>query len=112
MDDLESFFWVLFWICIHHNGCGQERVVFAFDEWNDAGTEKLANLKKGVISDKRDFVRTTKSNFTSYYRPLIPWANKLRRVVFPNGRRWQQVDDKLYSQMRQILNDAQNDPQV
>ncbi|KAK5633468.1 hypothetical protein RRF57_009182 [Xylaria bambusicola] len=112
MDDLESFFWVFFWICIHYDGCGQGRVVSEFDEWNDAGTEKLASLKKGVISDEGDFVRIAERNFASYYRPLIPWVNKLRRVVFPNGRRWQQVDDKLYSQMRQILNDAQNDPQV
>jgi len=24
MHDLESFFWVLFWICIHHNGPGEQ----------------------------------------------------------------------------------------
>ncbi|KAI1181733.1 hypothetical protein F5B17DRAFT_243669 [Nemania serpens] len=112
MDDLESFFWVLFWICIHYNDCGQGRVVSEFDEWNDAGTEKLASLKKGVISDERDFVRTAEGNFTLHYRPLIPWANKLRRVVFPNGRRWQRPDETLYSQMKQILHDAQNDPRV
>ncbi|KAJ3569608.1 hypothetical protein NPX13_g6027 [Xylaria arbuscula] len=100
MDDLESFFWVLFWICIHYNGYGQGRVVSEFNEWNDAGTEKLASLKKGVTSDEGDFVRIAERNFALYYRPLIPWVNKLRRVVFPNGRRWQQVDDKLYSQMR------------
>ncbi|KAI1357204.1 hypothetical protein F5Y08DRAFT_334033 [Xylaria arbuscula] len=112
MDDLESFFWVFFWICIHYDGCGQGRVVSEFDEWNDAGTAKLATLKKGVIDEEENFLNIAEKNFASYYRPLIPWVNKLRRVVFPNGRRWQQVDDKLYSQMRQILNDAQNDPQV
>lgn len=34
MHDLESFFWVLFWICVHYEGPGQERVVPRFDKWN------------------------------------------------------------------------------
>ncbi|KAI1418834.1 hypothetical protein F5Y12DRAFT_721593 [Xylaria sp. FL1777] len=112
MDDLESFFWVLFWLCIHYNRDGHGRVVSEFNEWNDAGTAKLATLKKGVIDEEGNFLNIAERNFASYYRPLIPWVNKLRRVVFPNGRRWQQVDDTLYSQMRQILRDGQNDPQV
>ncbi len=112
MDDLESFFWVLFWLCIHYNRDGHGRVVSEFNEWNDAGTAKLATLKKGVIDEEGNFLNIAEINFASYYRPLIPWVNKLRRVVFPNGRRWQQVDDTLYSQMRQILRDGQNDPQV
>ncbi|KAI1286608.1 hypothetical protein F5Y03DRAFT_380583 [Xylaria venustula] len=112
MDDLESFFWVLFWICIHYNGDGLARVVSEFDEWNDAGTTKLATLKKGVIDEEGNFLKIAERSFASYYRPLIPWVNELRRVVFPNGRRWQQVNDKLYSRMRQILRDGQNDPLV
>ncbi|KAI1354763.1 hypothetical protein F5Y01DRAFT_238943 [Xylaria sp. FL0043] len=112
MDDLESFFWVLFWICIHYKGPGQEGKATEFEKWNYLNTEELARDKKGIISDERDFVRTAEGNFTSYYRPLIPWVNKLRRVVFPNGRRWQQVDDKLYSRMAQVLRDGQNDPLV
>ncbi|TGJ85252.1 hypothetical protein E0Z10_g3496 [Xylaria hypoxylon] len=112
MDDLESFFWVLFWLCIHYNRDGHGRVVSEFNEWNDAGTAKLATLKKGLVSDDADFVQIAGKNFTSYYRALIPWVNKLRRAVFPNGRRWQQVDETLYSQMTQILRDGQNDPLV
>ncbi|RSL75554.1 hypothetical protein CEP52_017844 [Fusarium oligoseptatum] len=34
MHDLESFFWVLFWICIHYDGPGEDRVVQEFDKWN------------------------------------------------------------------------------
>lgn len=30
MHDLESFFWVLFWICIHYDRPGRERVVPRF----------------------------------------------------------------------------------
>ncbi|KAJ3566167.1 hypothetical protein NPX13_g7239 [Xylaria arbuscula] len=106
MDDLESFFWVLFWICIHYEGPGQEGKATEFEKWNYLNTEELARDKKGIISDERDFVRTAEGNFTSYYRPLIPWVNKLRRVVFPNGRRWQHVDKTLYSRMTQILREG------
>lgn len=35
MHNLESFFWVLLWICIHYNG-SQEKVVPRFDKWNFA----------------------------------------------------------------------------
>ncbi|PVI02129.1 hypothetical protein DM02DRAFT_509512, partial [Periconia macrospinosa] len=44
MHDLESFFWVFFWICIHYNG-SQERVVPQFEKWNYADTEELAKQK-------------------------------------------------------------------
>jgi hypothetical protein len=32
MHDLESFFWVLFWICIYCNGPNEEMVVPQFDK--------------------------------------------------------------------------------
>ncbi|KAJ6102052.1 hypothetical protein N7486_004479 [Penicillium sp. IBT 16267x] len=32
MHDLESFFWVVFWICIHYEGPGKGRVVARFDK--------------------------------------------------------------------------------
>lgn len=50
MHYLESFFWVLFWICIHYNG-SQGRVVQQFGKWNYANMEELAKLKLGTISD-------------------------------------------------------------
>ncbi|KAI1164025.1 hypothetical protein F5B18DRAFT_661377 [Nemania serpens] len=111
MDDLESFFWVLFWTCVHYDrhGRGQET---DFTEWNKVDRKTLVGLKKAVIDDERDFINIADEYFTLYYKPLITWVDKLRRVVFPNGRRWQQVDETLYSQMRQILYDAQNDPLV
>nr|KMM71460.1 hypothetical protein CPAG_07767 [Coccidioides posadasii RMSCC 3488] len=47
MHDLESFFWVLFWICIHYEGPGKGRVVKRFEKWNYMDTEDLAAAKKG-----------------------------------------------------------------
>ncbi|PGG99671.1 hypothetical protein AJ79_08445 [Helicocarpus griseus UAMH5409] len=85
MHDLESFFWVLFWICIHYDGPGKGRVVEHFEEWNYVNTKTLADEKKGVVSDEGGFLRTAEENFTPYYQPLAPWVNRLRRIVFPDG---------------------------
>ncbi|KAI1825060.1 hypothetical protein F4861DRAFT_538322 [Xylaria intraflava] len=113
MDDLESFFWVLFWICIHYDGKGRSRTgVAEFDEWNYASTRKLALEKLGTVSDKDVFHSTVSQYFSSHYQALIPWVDKLRRAVFPNGGRWRKENKTLYSQMRQILREAQDDPLV
>ena len=112
MHDLESFFWVLFWICIHHNGPNEERVVPQYDEWNYMDTVKLAKTKKGEVDDEADFVRTATDNFTSYYQSLIPWVNRLRKVVFPGDRRRRRPDLKLYADMKKILQAAQKDSKV
>jgi serine/threonine protein kinase len=54
MHDLESFFWVLFWICIHYEGPGQERVVPRFDKWNFVkDMEELAGMKLGAAQHAR-----------------------------------------------------------
>ncbi|KAI0977545.1 hypothetical protein F4678DRAFT_468674 [Xylaria arbuscula] len=78
MDDLESFFWVLFWVCIHYDGQGRGRTGY----------------------------------FTPYYQVMMPWIEKSWEVVFPNSRSWRRENQELYSQMRQIFRDAQNDPLV
>jgi len=112
MHDLESFFWVLFWICIHCDGPGKGKVVAQFDKWNYADTEELAQLKKGQISDEGGFIKAAEKNFTPYYKPVVPWVNKLRKVVFPSGRRWEREDSGLYSRMRGLLEEARKDPKV
>lgn len=113
MHDLESFFWVLFWICIHYDGPNtKSRVVPKFEKWNYMDTEELAKAKKGEVADEGDFLKTAEDNFTSYYQPLIPWANRLRKVVFPGGGRRKEEDKRLYVLMREILRKAQKDPKV
>jgi hypothetical protein len=54
----------------------------------------------------------TEENFTPYYRPLIPWINKLRKVAFPGGGRWEKEDKGLPVRIKEILQEAQNDPRV
>ncbi|KAJ5475340.1 hypothetical protein N7539_008406 [Penicillium diatomitis] len=109
MHDLESFFWVIFWICIHYEGPGKGRVVARFDKWNFVDTDELAGMKKGEISDEADFVKSANEYFTEYYRPLIPCINTLRKAVFPNGRRWAKEDPGLYDRMKAILRGARED---
>ncbi|KAI0827237.1 hypothetical protein F5Y06DRAFT_236644 [Hypoxylon sp. FL0890] len=109
VHDLESFFWVLFWICIHYDGPGKGKVVPKFDKWNYVDMDELGKLKLGTVTREEVFIKTITQYFTQYYKPLIPWVNRLRRVVFDNG---QGEDEALYSRMREILRKAQEDPHL
>lgn len=111
--DLESFFWVLFWICIHHNGPNEKgRIVPRFEKWNFVDMAELALMKQGAVIDEEDFLNIAEDYFTSYHQRLIPWANRLRKVVFPDRGRWKKDDIKLYTLMKEILQEAQKDPNV
>lgn len=65
MHDLESFFWVLFWICIHCDGPGGGKVVARYDQWNCMGTDELAESKAGAVAVERDFVKRAEDYFTT-----------------------------------------------
>lgn len=112
MHDLESFFWVIFWICIHYDGPNVSRVVRRFEKWNYVDMEELAEMKKGTVTHEGDFVRMVDEHFTEYYKPLGPWVNRLRKVVFPNGGRWEEEDKELYSRLKTMLSAACKDPGV
>ena len=72
----------------------------------------ISGNTEGTVSDEEIFKNTVEKNFTLYHGPLIPWVNRLRRVVFPGGGRRKKEDLGLYSQMKDILTDARKDPQV
>ncbi|KAE8335194.1 hypothetical protein BDV24DRAFT_169466 [Aspergillus arachidicola] len=110
--DLESFFWVLFWICIHYDGPGKFTGPTNFDCWNYDEDQKLANSKRGIVADEVDFDNIMDRYFTPYYQPLASYVKKLRRVVFPRGARRKSGDRGLYGQMRDILYIASKDPAV
>ncbi|KAI0599143.1 hypothetical protein F4775DRAFT_128571 [Biscogniauxia sp. FL1348] len=112
MHDLESFFWVLFWICIHDNGPDRKRlnrVVPQFDKWNYADTEELAKLKLGTVSDEDIFRKTTTEFFTEYYKTLAPLVNRMRKAIFPNGGKWKKENKGLYLCIKNILREARGD---
>lgn len=112
MHDLESFFWVLWWICIHHEGPHEHRVIAWFDSWNYMDIEGLAIQKTRLVSHEGAFLRIANEYCTPYYQPLIRWVERLRKVVFPNRGRWEREDTGPYFQMRQILQEAQMDPAI
>ncbi|KAL7899177.1 hypothetical protein HDV63DRAFT_393888 [Trichoderma sp. SZMC 28014] len=109
MHDLESFFWVLFWICIHYDENGADIGPTEFESWNYDSDNQLALSKKGLISDEVDFLALADENFTDHYLPFVPWVNRLRRKVFPNGKRWKKPNPELYSSMKEILRSARKD---
>ncbi|KAH9203968.1 hypothetical protein DL95DRAFT_131903 [Leptodontidium sp. 2 PMI_412] len=111
MHDLESFFWVLFWVCITVI-VQMKRVLFHKLINGIMRTSKNYKLKLGIVSDEGIFRKTTTEHFTEYYKPLIPWLNRLRRAVFPNGRRWKSEERELHSRMKEIIREAQNDLEV
>ncbi len=109
MHDLESFFWVLLWICIHHdgldkNGKVKRRIVPKYEKWNYAGTEELAEIKDGQISNR--IFSTVDNNFTNHCKPLVPCLRELHKVVFPGGAPRLQEDHRLYPQMLAVLEKA------
>ncbi|TGZ76577.1 hypothetical protein EX30DRAFT_375391 [Ascodesmis nigricans] len=114
MDDLESFFWLLFWICVHYSGPGGEGVRKAtnYEDWNYRALEKLGNDKVGFITDEQDFLTRINADFSDYFAPLVPWVNRLRREVFPGGLRWKEEDRTLYERMKDVLHRAMKDPAV
>ncbi|KAK4071301.1 hypothetical protein Purlil1_13468 [Purpureocillium lilacinum] len=103
MHDLESFFWVLFWICIHYDAPGKSRVVPRFEKWNYVDTEELAGMKLGVVAKEAIFMKTISDNFTAYYEQLVPLLNRLRKLVFPRDKPWEREDEGLYARMRAVL---------
>ena len=111
MHDLESFFWVLFWICLHYDGFDKKgkikrRIISQYVDWNFLSTGRLACQKTGQIS-KRIFDNVDK-NFTEHYKPLIPYMRELHRVVFPKGSPWSMEHREPYSDMKRILEKARN----
>ncbi|RMI96855.1 hypothetical protein CDV36_016293 [Fusarium kuroshium] len=106
MHDLESFFWVLFWICIHYDGQGKETGPTEFESWNYESDNKLVRSKVGTIGDESIFLKIADESFSVHYQPLIPCVNRLRRKVFPNGERWKTEDLDLYFRMKQVLRAA------
>lgn len=107
MHDLESFFWVMYWICVHYSGPGSSIGATRFyEEWNYMEDSKLAFLKTGFVADEGAFLRALEEHVTPHYRPLVPWVNRLRRAVFPDGRPWMEPDEGLYARMKSILRDA------
>ena len=116
MHDLESFFWVLFWICIHYDGLDKKgevkrRIVPIYEKWNYAGTEELAGAKRGLVVEEESFNKAT-AGFTASCQSLAPCVRDLRRYIFPNGKRWLGENKELCSQIKAVLEKVKEDPEL
>jgi hypothetical protein len=109
MHDLESFFWLLFWICAHWNGPDKERSKTEYEFWNYKDTKELAKIKAGAVLEQDKFDKEVNGNFTAYCKPLITCIQELRKVVFPEGKRWLTEDRQVYSRMKSVLEKARKD---
>ena len=110
LHDLESFFWVLFWICIHclgpkERGKVRHRKVDPYEQWNYAEPQDLAKRKSGEMNL---FERNQKP-YTEYCKPLVPCLEKLQKAIFSNGREEKIEDARLYSKMKSILREARDE---
>ena len=103
MHDLESFFWVLYWVCVHWDGPYQKRrKVEEFEAWNFKSTGELAKIKSGLVLED-GFLSEMSDNFSVYCKPMIPCMQELWKEVFPGGHRWLREDRELYSRMVAVL---------
>ncbi|KAG6090563.1 hypothetical protein E4U31_007823 [Claviceps sp. LM219 group G6] len=123
LHDLESFFWVLFWTCIHHGKSGKEsRKSSYFDKWNYYNDLDLALAKESLLYSADQFIALSEREFMPYYKPLIPYVNELREMlpfivelpglIFEDSIRIKGPGPELYSQMINVLREAQKDPKV
>lgn len=87
IHDLESFFWVFIWICVHYTSPEKAVVVPAFEQWNYIDDAPLALIKKGIISDRSDFSTQIKKDFQVSYNSLHGCATHWRDIMFPGGNR-------------------------
>ncbi|KAG4420675.1 hypothetical protein IFR04_006163 [Cadophora malorum] len=113
INDVESFFWALFWICIYREGpVISNRIVIPFDEWYYLDGPEVAVRKRDVVRDEVEFLRIAEKYFNAYHRPLTPWVNKLRQIVFPNGEPRTELDPSICDAMAEILKEAESDKLV
>lgn len=113
MLDLESFFWVFFWICVHYEGLDEDGKMRErrtdYEAWNYLTPETLATLKNGTIS--RVMFRKVDQKVTKFCTTLLPCLKELHGVVFPGYaiRQEENEDEDLYEEMIQIFQKAKRD---
>ncbi|KAG6238244.1 hypothetical protein E4U24_007203 [Claviceps purpurea] len=122
LHDLESFFWVLLWICIHYGKSGNDpQILPNYDRWNYLDDSDLRRIKKDILTTHQDF-ETVAKDFMPYYQPLKRWINQLRELlpivvqlpgmILEGGEVPKIPDEGLYERMIEVLQNAQKDPLV
>ncbi|KAA1129239.1 hypothetical protein PGTUg99_017979 [Puccinia graminis f. sp. tritici] len=101
-DDLESFFWVMIWICIHFPRA--ERKQTSVTSWNEQIPENLGSIKKDLLSEPS---RLT-NDFTARYKqsqPLIQCVHDFAKIMQDPAVR-KKNSTQLYGEILNIFQQA------
>ncbi|KAI9615426.1 hypothetical protein H4Q26_011364 [Puccinia striiformis f. sp. tritici PST-130] len=109
VDDLESFFWVLVWICalypIH------QRTTNDIALWNKQSLANLGVLKIGYLSDSRLLTK----HFTPHYQeshPLLNCVAKFAEIMRDPPVGEKELAASLYERILDVLREAQGKPKL
>ncbi|KAI7948405.1 hypothetical protein MJO29_010070 [Puccinia striiformis f. sp. tritici] len=104
VDDLESFFWVLIWICIHYPE-DQSNVISPLASWHAHNSKDLAGIKRRLLSEEPQELTGL---FTAQYRNqhLFDCVIKFAQLMSDRGIR-SRDDTELYNAIFEILRQAQ-----
>lgn len=124
IHDLESFFWVLCWLCIYRDGPAHERSNWGVS--NDSATKlqqaladvfettdllTVAEAKRGLMKSEALFETTLLKNFTDFCAPLRREVRKLYRTLgrtYVKSKRLEEYPvDSLYKKFLRIFDAAQ-----
>ncbi|OAV88624.1 hypothetical protein PTTG_11737 [Puccinia triticina 1-1 BBBD Race 1] len=106
VDDLESFFWVLMWICVNHPANQSKNSWMS--GWKECGPMTLGSIKSGTIMN----LHSRLFEFTDHYQQSQPIVDCV--IEFANVMRSPDVREKdsarLYGEILDIFQKAQGKP--
>ncbi|KAI1839534.1 hypothetical protein JX266_014252, partial [Neoarthrinium moseri] len=82
LHDLESFFWVLFWRCIHYSGPGQGRTIARFVNWNTMDMVELSPQ----LAQKHEYDQNNVWEFSSHRQ-----THSTRNNSHPDLMQWTEL---------------------
>ena len=104
MHDLESFFWVLLWMCVHWNGPDKEDTKSTLENWNFMNSTELIRNKTSIVEEECFLQILTE--FTSHCTEMEKCVKKIHGIVFPNHSKWKSLNRNVYSDMQRELENA------
>ncbi|KAK9476292.1 hypothetical protein V1514DRAFT_189010 [Lipomyces japonicus] len=111
VDDLESVFWVLLWLCTHYQEGGEkvtnERSLEKYKTWQHMDLIAFSD-KLDIISNRNAF-NLVLEDFDPYYFPLKNVVTELRGLFFPYGSTdttLRPIEQELYDRVINCLRDA------
>ncbi|EFP93001.1 FunK1 12 [Puccinia graminis f. sp. tritici CRL 75-36-700-3] len=106
VDDLESFFWVFIWICIHYPD-DQRKGLSEVTHWNQYTPEGLGASKSGYLTHPGFLTK----HFTPQYQqsqPLLDCVTRFAKIM-SNEQIREQKSAILYQQILKNLQQAQEE---